>query len=339
MTVELWEYTDLSGCIKSGKILTQERKYPKCQLWVTGFEIDYSQYIKIEDVFTSSGITDTGVIFEGFVDDYDGKTLNHVKLKSIYSEDLEKVFPTGNYKGTIDAVASGIVRDWCNWINCNSTTLSSGNYQMTGEFSGSQDLPSILDDLVETEGWSWYLHNQSGTLWMGDYPVDSLITFSGTAKIYAEDKKQDKHKNKVDYWGGISGGEKLYSTTGDVADQSVYGIMPHKEDNPLIQDQGLLDSGALNLLDVVKNPPLRYQLFDACRDTGMLQVGEKSTFDGHIRVRGYKQYMTTGTYYLNRSEYDIKSRTSKLWVSSGALGKKPATDQYNAVRIDQLNKG
>lgn len=314
--IGLYEYIECSGAIKQGHILTQERRIPICELLVTGVEIDYSQYMKFEDIFTSSGATASGVLFEGYVDAFDGKTKNRVELRSIYGEDFA-VSPTGVYSGTIDVIASGIVRDWTQRIKCNSNTLSAGNYVLTGQYSGDQNIPEILDDLTEIESFTWYLHNQSGTLWMGKYSVDSEITFSGLHKIKAMDKRQDKHKNKIQYFGGSSGGVDLHSTTGDVADQSIYGIMPKSEDNPIIQNQGVLDSGAKNLLDVYLNPPLRYRLFDGCRPTGMIQVGEKFTMDDHIKVRGEKGYAKTGIYYFNASDYNMKSKTSHLWVSSG----------------------
>jgi len=332
----LKNYTDCSGNILAGKVLTKERDIPQCGLLLSGIITDYDQYFKIDDIITSSGVTQTGIVFEGFVNDYDGKLKNDVKLFSRYYE-LVDVYPTGIYSGTIDVIVSGLVRDWTNNLDCDSNSLSTGLYGMTGYFAGRMKFGEIITNLGKNESKTWYINQNEKKLYLGNYAIDSEITFSGINDVYGIDRIQSRHKNKVDYHGGYTGGTGLMATTGDVADQNIYGVMAVKDDNPLMLRQDLLNSGAYNFLQRVMNLPLRYCIKDKQISLGMPQVGEKMTVDPDIPLLGFGGNLETGSYNINKNEYDIKTRVSDAFVADNIyFGEQERLEEVNAYRLEQV---
>jgi hypothetical protein len=199
-------------------------------------------------------------------------------------------------------------------------------------FQGDKTLSNLLKAHADETYTGWYLGNDL-KLYCNSLDTDSGFDLALASECYNVDgRKQIKEFDKVILIGGIVNGEMLTSTSG-------VGDIIYKDTYAHIVDQDILDGIAAQLATREALEPVEVELTFVDATTGMLQVGETVSVAADIPFDDSSTLIPAGQYIITRSEFNILTKESKLWLSDGIVfHKRTRLDEENSQYIGQILK-
>lgn len=247
--------------------------------------------------YTTAGATSEKTVFEGMVVKPSEDLYQTILLLNPGTKELRQVKPRGDYSGRSDEIITSLLSDYTNYIT--KGTFSAGSAMGTITFGGDKTLETILDELAYFEGWIWYL-TPTGALYFNNGTVDSTINFTGASDIRAVlSSFLHEEYNKIKVRGAYVDGVQVESEwKEDLDSQQRLGIVDKIIPIAFLNTVALCNTAATNILTRLGTPPKRIEFIDFNTTTGMIQVGETTTFE-------YDSGITIGSGQFLISSVDV----------------------------------
>ena len=114
--------TITTGNILEGYVKTRLYDTTKAKFTLTPeYPTTYDEGINIEGIYTSSGVSATGVLFSGIVTKKSYDIIAEAEGES-FDREINSIFPTGSYVNFREILLGTLVSDWMNWVHVDETT-------------------------------------------------------------------------------------------------------------------------------------------------------------------------------------------------------------------------
>lgn len=204
---DMFEYIDNNEYIFTLEVDYGYMKIPNAFMTAINiFKISPGQFIRIEDMFTSSGISASQTLFEGYVQPFVEQKFQEVILRSP-ADELLRLNPEGDYSGRTDEIMVALLGDYTKYVT--PGTLSAGTELGQVHFNGDKSIFQIFNEFALTDNFLWAL-TPTGQLDYNDGTVDSTINISETDNVVQIIKRRGpKAVNDVKVKGSIAAGDQV----------------------------------------------------------------------------------------------------------------------------------
>lgn len=243
---------------------------------VDNFKITPGMFIRVEDMFTTEGVSAAQTIFEGYVEPFVEQKFQEVILRSPANE-LLKLIPEGDYSGRTDEIMTNLLIDYTKYVT--KGTFSAGTELGQIHFNGDKSLFQIFNEFSLTDGFIWYL-TPTGQLNYNNGTIDSTIDIAETDRVVQVVKRRgQKAINEVKIKGTIAAEDQVQGDGAqNLPDQQINGPNPYDRTISHLNTNALCTTTETAILIRWGSVPIIVEFLHHDVTIGVIQAGETITF-------------------------------------------------------------